>query len=288
MSFSRNQCAGESLASSMGVMAFSSIFESWPVNNVSAAIISADDVEIIGDENYVYELASVTKLLAAYGFLVAVEEGVFELETPCGPMGATVRHLLAHASGVGFKESDQARAVEEKRVYSSFGFEILAEVLEAETGMEFAQYLKEAVFAPLGMSQTTLWGSPGHEARSTAKDLVAFMQELFAPRLLDPSTLDEAFAIQYSELNGIVPGYGNQKPCPWGLGFEIKGDKNPHWTGPSMPQDVVGHFGQSGTYLWLHPTSKIGAIVLTDKPFGDWAKPLWADSNEAIFAGLSA
>lgn len=275
------------MASSMGVMAFSSIFESWPVSNVSAAVITSEDVEFVGDDAYVYELASVTKLLAAYGFLVAVEEGVFELDSPCGPEESTVRHLLAHASGAGFKQGDKHKAVEEKRVYSSYGFEILAEAVEAETGMGFDQYLKEAVFAPLGMGNTVLWGSAGHEARSTVKDLVAFVRELMNPQLLHPSTLEEAFTVQFPELNGIVPGYGNQKPCPWGLGFEIKGDKSPHWTGANMPQDTVGHFGQSGTYLWLHPATKTAAIALTDEPFGDWAKPLWAESNEAIFDRLT-
>lgn len=276
------------MTSKMDVMAFSSVFDSWPVDNVSAAVISKSEVVTVGDDSRVYELASVTKLLAAYGFLVAVEEGVVELDTPCGPEGSTVRHLLAHASGVGFKEGDKQKAVEEKRLYSSYGFEILADKIKQETGMEFSQYLAEAVFEPLGMGNTVLWGSPGHEARSTVRDLVAFAQEVLKPQLLHSSTVSEALTIQFPELTGIVPGYGNQKPCPWGLGFEIKGTKDPHWTGNSMPEDTVGHFGQSGTFLWVHKGTGTAVVALTDKPFGDWAKPLWAQSNDTIFGELTA
>ena len=72
--------------------------ENWPADTVAAALIApgaaADGTSTFGDQEHVFELASVTKLLAAYAFLMAVEEGVFELDTPCGPEGATVRHLL--------------------------------------------------------------------------------------------------------------------------------------------------------------------------------------------------
>lgn len=275
------------MASTIDAMAFSSLFESWPVDNVAAAVIHGGSVDACGNQSRVFELASVTKLLAAYGFLIAVEEGVFELDSPCGPDGATIRHLLAHASGVGFKEGDKQKGVEEKRVYSSYGFELLAEKLKQESGIEFSEYLREAVFEPLEMNNSELWGSPGHEARSTVADLVAFAQELLEPKLLDPGTVEEAFTVQYPELSGIVPGYGNQKPCPWGLGFEIKGEKDPHWTGASMPKDTVGHFGQSGTYLWVHATSGTAAIALTDRPFGDWAKPLWADTNNSLWEEIA-
>lgn len=264
----------------------------WPVDHLAVALVTPDGVETHGDQNYVFELASVTKLLSAYGFLIAVEEGIFDLDSPCGPVdspskSATVRHLLSHASGVGMKASDRMRAPEERRIYSSYGFELLAEVLHKETGISFPDYLSEAVFQPLGMSNTQLRGSAGHGAQSTAADLTAFIQELQDPVLLSSSTVKEAFTVQYPDLIGVVPGYGMQKPNPWGLGFEIHGHKSPHWLGENMPSDVVGHFGMSGTFLWFAPRQQVGMVALTDRTFKDWARSRWSESNAAVWRALT-
>lgn len=264
-------------------MELEQLVATWPVDNVASAVISGDRLVTAGDCDRAFELASVTKLLAAYGFLIAVEEGVFDLDQELGPEGATVRHMLAHASGVGFKAGDPVKPVGSRRIYSSYGFELLAQAVEEESEMSFADYLDEAVFQPLGMRSTQLWGSAGHEGRSSVSDLVSFARELLNPRLLTPETLSEAFSVQFPELNGIVPGYGMYKPCPWGLGFEIKGTKDPHWTGTQMPATTVGHFGQSGTYLWLVPGSSVAMIALTDRPFGPWAKEPWAQANDAVW-----
>ncbi|VEH06218.1 Beta-lactamase transpeptidase-like protein [Corynebacterium kutscheri] len=256
-------------------------FATWPVDNVSAAIINGETINYSGDAQRIFELASVTKLLAGYVFLIAIEEGVFELDTPVH--GASVRQLLSHAGGVGFKKGDEVKAPGKRRIYSSYGFELLAEALEVETGMSYTEYFNEALCVPLGMTATTLWGSPGHEARSNVQDLTKFAVEVLRPTLIDETTLSEALTVQYPELAGIVPGYGMQKPCPWGLAFEIKGGKAPHWTGTQMPVDVVGHFGQSGTYLWVHRMTQRAMVVLTDRAFGQWAKPLWQEVNDAVW-----
>ncbi|SJM45838.1 beta-lactamase class C [Corynebacterium glutamicum] len=262
--------------------------ESWPVDNVSASVISDGAVHFYGDVDRVFELMSVTKLLATYGFLVAIEEGVFELDSPMGPEGSTVRHLLSHASGVAFDKPVAEKGVGERRIYSSAGMDILADAVAAEAEMPFAEYLREAVFEPLGMENSELWGSAGHEARSTVADLTKFSQELTAPTLISPETLAEAFQVQFPELIGTVPGYGMQKPCPWGLGFEIKGQKSPHWTGDLMPENTAGHFGQSGTFFWTVPGSGQVGVVLTDRNFGPWAKPLWTAFNDEVWAELNS
>ena len=264
----------------------------WTDVTYSAALTgTVSDSE--GDVDRVYELMSVTKLLSAYAFLMAVEEGVFELGTPCGPDGSTVRHLLAHASGLDAFKHEVRKAPEERRIYSSAGFEVLAEFLEEETGMTLGEYAREGIFEPLGMGNTEIYGSAGHGGRSTVADLVKFADELISPTLLAEETLREAFTNQFGDLNGIVPGYGMQKPCPWGLGFEIKGDKSPHWTGGTMPEDTVGHFGMSGTYMWVVPawsastSAGTAMVMLADKEFGDWAKPLWQETNTRTFDQLS-
>ncbi len=269
----------------MGVNALDLVKE-WPVDNFAAAVIDGDDIHRVGDLGKVFELMSVTKPLSSYGFLMAMEEGIFELDTPLGPEGSTVRHLLAHASGVGFNHGDRERAPGERRIYSNQGFEILADAVEEAAGMTFAEYLQLGIMEPLNMKWTRLRGSAGWEAEGTAHDLITFLLELMNPTLIHESTMAEATSVQFPELNGIVPGYGMMKPCPWGLGFEIKGDKEPHWLAPNMPADTFGHFGQSGTYVWVAPGTGRAMVALTDRPFGAWAKPLWSETNAAIWAEL--
>ena len=89
-------------------------------------------------------------------------------------------------------------------------------------------------------------------------------------------------------IDGFVPGYGKHKPNDWGLGFEIRSHKSPHWTGTRNSPSTFGHFGQSGTYLWVDPELAAACVVLTDRPFGAWAKPLWTEFNDAAVDTLVA
>ncbi|ALG85234.1 serine hydrolase domain-containing protein [Gordonia phthalatica] len=255
----------------------------WPVDHVAAAVVTDGGVvDTFGDTDRVYELASVTKLLVAQAVLVAVEEGAVELDTPAGPPGATVAHLLAHASGLAFDSREAAAGVAEQRIYSSAGFEVLAELVEAEAGIAFPEYLREAVCDPLGMTSTELAGPAGHGARSNVADLAAFAADQLAPRLLSPELAAAASTVQFPGLDGFVPGYGKHRPNDWGLGFEIRGAKTPHWTASGHSSRTYGHFGQAGTFLWVDPDRRAAAVVLTDRPFGAWAKPLWSDFNQTI------
>ncbi|NEK06131.1 serine hydrolase, partial [Rhizobium leguminosarum] len=146
----------------------------------------------------------------------------------------------AHASGVGLDSRKAQKPVGERRIYSSAGFEILDDFLHERSGMHLGEYARLGVFEPLGMDSAEIYGSAGHGGRASLSDMRAFARELTAPMLLSEQTLIDAFANQFGELRGIVPGYGMQKPCPWGLGFEIRGEKAPHWTGDNMPADTVG------------------------------------------------
>ncbi|WP_369268606.1 serine hydrolase domain-containing protein, partial [Streptomyces harbinensis] len=178
-----------------------------------------------------FPLASVTKPLAAYAALVAVEEGATELDEPAGPPGSTVRHLLAHTSGLAFDEHRVMAEPGTRRLYSNAGFEVLGEHIAKATGIPFAEYLREAVLEPLGMGATELVGSPAKDGVSTVRDLLAFAAEVQAPRLLARETVAEATSVVFPGLNGVLPGYGHQKPNDWGLGFSIRDHKSPHWTG---------------------------------------------------------
>ncbi|WAC55959.1 serine hydrolase domain-containing protein [Gordonia sp. SL306] len=257
----------------------------WPVDHVSAAVVTANGVvEQFGDPDRVFELASVTKLLVAEAVLVSVEEGAVELDDAAGPPGATVAHLLAHASGLAFDSREVAAPVATQRIYSSSGFEVLAETVERATDIAFADYLDEAVCEPLGLSSTELAGPAGHGARSTTADLGRFATELLSPTLLSTDLAARASSVQFAGLDGFVPGYGKHRPNDWGLGFEIRAEKTPHWTGTQNSPRTFGHFGQSGTFLWVDPALTTACVVLTDRAFGAWAKPLWRDFNDAVVA----
>ena len=260
----------------------------WPVDHVGAALVRADGSEAVtaGDTDREFRLASVTKLLTAYAVLVAVEEGAVEWGEPAGPDGSTVRHLAAHASGLSFSDGAVQAKPGSRRIYSNAGFEVLAETVETNAGMPFAQYLQEAVLAPLTMAHTSLDGSAAAGAVSTVDDLVLFARELQAPTLVHPETLREATTVAFPGLDGVLPGYGRQKPNDWGLGFEIRDGKSPHWTGAGSSPRTFGHFGQSGTFLWVDPDAQAAAVVLTDRDFSDWALPLWPRWTDGVLAAL--
>ncbi|MGV9672052.1 MULTISPECIES: serine hydrolase domain-containing protein [unclassified Gordonia (in: high G+C Gram-positive bacteria)] len=261
----------------------------WPVDHVSAACVSGNRIVAeYGDTHRVYELASVTKLLVAEAVLVAVEEGAVELDDAAGPPGATVAHLLAHASGLAFDGREVQAPVGTARIYSSAGFEVLAETVEQATDIAFADYLADAVCAPLGLSATALVGPAGHGATSTAADLGVFAADLLSPRLISTELSASATSVWFPGLDGFVPGYGKHRPNDWGLGFEIRSHKSPHWTGTTNSPSTFGHFGQSGTFLWVDPDLDAACVVLTDRPFGTWAKPLWSEFNDAVVAELRA
>ncbi|MFE5945436.1 serine hydrolase domain-containing protein [Streptomyces sp. NPDC056480] len=262
--------------------------ENWPVPTAAAAVVRADGTlaGAYGPTGQRFPLASVTKPLAAYAVLVAYEEGAIDLDEPAGPEGATVRHLLAHTSGLAFDENRVMAAPGTRRIYSNTGFEALGDHLAKATDIPFAEYLHQAVLAPLGMTSTTLEGSPAKDAVSTVDDLVRFAAEVQAPRLLDPRTVLDAMSVAYPGLTGILPGYGHQRPNDWGLGFEIRDGKSPHWTGATSSPRTFGHFGQSGTFLWIDPDARAACVALTDRPFGAWAVEAWPPFTDAVLADL--
>jgi CubicO group peptidase (beta-lactamase class C family) len=266
------------------------LIETWPVGNAAAAVVRADG-EVVGahgDLHRAFRLASVTKLLTAYAALIAVEEGVAELDDPAGPPGSTIRHLLGNASGLNHNEHTTIAQVGTKRIYSSAGFEQLADELAKRSGIDFADYVREGMLAPLGMTATVFEGSPGHGASSTVADLVTFAAEIQRPTLLAPSTVAAATEVVFPGLTGILPGFGRQDLNDWGLGFEIRDGKEPHWTGSQNSPRTFGHFGQSGTFLWLDPDAGVACIALTDRDFGDWAVEAWPAFSDAVLTELGA
>ncbi len=231
-----------------------------------------------------FEWASVTKLLVCLATLVALEEGSVTLDDAAGPPGSTLAHLLAHTSGLPFQGDQPIARPATNRIYSNTGIEIAAAHLEACTGISFGDYLSVGVLDPLGMSSTVLRGSPAHGASGPLEDLLLVASEMLAPSLVSVETMRLAASVAWPGLSGVLPGFGRQAPCDWGLGPEIRGHKTPHWTGQSNSPATFGHFGQSGSLLWVDPSAPSRSWALSSTPFGPWAKEAWPALSDAVLA----
>src|SRR5262249_31967027 len=218
---------------------------------------------------------------------IAIEEGVVELDTEAGPPGATVRHLLAHAAGYSMHSPELMAKPGQRRIYSNYGFQVLAETIEQASAIEFGRYLAEAVFEPLGMTASSLEGgaqATGFGAKSTVADLTAFASDLLRPETVSPQMHADATDVQFPGLTGVLPGFGVQRPNDWGLGFEIRDAKSPHWTGSRNSARIYGHFGQAGGFIWADPEVQLALVVLTDRDFGEWALNIWPAISDAVIS----
>ena len=261
----------------------------WPVGVAAAAAVGPNGVlAATGPVNRQFPLASVTKPLAVLSALVAVEEGALELTDTANEdlvPGATVRHLMSHASGLAPDELRRMFPLATRRVYSHVGIELLADLVARAVDMPFGSYFHESLVRPLGLRDTHLEGSPARDGVASVEDLAQVIAELLEPSgWLHSATLSEAASVQYPGIRGVLPGYGSQNPNDWGLGFEIRSGKQPHWTGTHNSPSTYGHFGLSGSMFWVDPERRIGLVALADRSFGDWAKTAWPALSDAVLA----
>jgi CubicO group peptidase (beta-lactamase class C family) len=262
------------------------LVDGWPADHVAVGVASSrGTVAVHCDRAGEFRWASVTKPVTALACLVAAEEGTIDLDEPAGPQGSTVRHLLAHASGLPFDPGPAIAKPGARRIYSEYGFDVLGQTLAARAEMVFGEYLSAAVLEPLGLG-ARLEGRPGSGLSGSLGDLLAVARELLAPTLVSSETLAEATSVQFPGLVGVLPGFGRQEPNDWGLGVELRDRKSPHWTGSRNSERTFGHFGSAGTFLWVDPLAGIALACLTDLEFGDWAADAWPELSDAVLAEL--
>lgn len=258
------------------------LVDRWRADVAAAAVIDPSGrVHSHGDTAAVVAVASITKLCTALAVMIAVEDRSVALDDPLGPEGSTVWHLLCHSGGLDF-DGETVAEPGTRRIYSNAGFDLLGEHVAERAGFEFADYLAEGVLAPLGMDSSELRGGAGQGMWSCTDDLVRLAGELVAPTLVHSGTLADMTSVQLPELVGVVPGWGQHVPCPWGLGPEIRGDKRPHWTGSRCSPATFGHFGGAGSLLWIDPEASLTCIAVTDRPFDAWAIGAWPPFSDAV------
>jgi len=255
----------------------------WPtVATAGVACRQKGVVVTTGPVERPFPWASVTKVLTALAVWVAVEEGTVGWDDPAGPPGATLAHLLSHASGLAADDDTQMARPGTRRIYSNRGIEVAAAHLSDRAGMTFEQYLATGVIEPLGLAGTSLAGSPASGATGPLNDLLALGRELLAPTLISGETLARATTVAFKHLAGVLPGFGRQDPNDWGLGVELRDHKHPHWTGSRNSPGTFGHFGQSGAFLWVDPVIGLAVGSLAEQPFGPWAAAAWPALSDAV------
>ncbi len=261
---------------------------SWPATAAAGVASATGLMESAGPTGRPYRWASVTKLLVALATLDATQRGLLDLDEPAGPPGSTIRHLLSHASGLAFDSDAILSAPGRRRIYSNRGIEIVADIVAARSGQPFERLLADEICLPLGMTGTRLEGSPAWGAVGPLSDLMNLAVELASPSLVDDDLLAEATRTAFPGLSGVLPGFGRQAHCDWGLGFEIKDRKTPHWTGSMNSPRTFGHFGRSGSFIWVDPEAGVACAALADRDFDDWAKQAWPRLSDDLLAAYAA
>jgi CubicO group peptidase (beta-lactamase class C family) len=314
------------------------------VPGVAAAVIGPEGIleeRVAGaaKSESLFALASLTKPLVALAVMVAAEEGSIELDVPVAEHLAayrtptkdaiTARHLLSHASGlpevgprgVASLDVEPVHPFAARRVYSNEGYAVLGALLQAATGIGHADYVHQAVFAPLRLDaflglpeaesdraldvrEPGLWreGTPLFNSRAwrarasaaggafaTATAYARVVQLLLArgAPLLAPETFAEFAQVQYPGLAGGIESFMTWERADWGLGCDIRDAKQPHWTGTRASPATLSHFGASGTLMWADPVAGVGLVCLANRgTYSGWMmRPgRWPDLSDGVLA----
>jgi CubicO group peptidase (beta-lactamase class C family) len=310
-------------------------------------VVTADGVvetRCAGDaqESSLFALASLTKPLVALAAMVAAEEGAIDLDAPVGEhltafrsssrAAITPRHLLSHASGLPESaavadplEVEPVTPPATRRIYSNEGYAVLGLLITAATRIPHPQYVREAVFEPLGMDarlgldeadegralpvrepglyrpglalfNSRAWrqraGAAGG-AFATVGAYARFVQCLLqrgAP-LLAEETFDEFAEVQFPGLAGGIESFLTWERADWALGCDVRDGKRPHWTGDACSPPTLSHFGASGTLFFADPTPGVGLVCLANRgTYSGWGmRPdRWPDLCTRVLAGAVA
>src|SRR3954471_8710101 len=265
------------------------VIDKWGADNAAAAVVTSGGVAARrGDPDQVFRWASVTKVVTALTVLVAAERGLVSLDDAAGPPGSTVRHLLAHASGLEFEGDMTLAPPGTRRIYSSAGFDTLAAYVSERAGEPFEKLMRTSVLEPLGMTRTTLRERPSQGLYAPIADASILATELLRPTVVSPTTFAAATSVAFPGIAGLLPGVGRFDPLDWGLGFELHDGKSPHWMPSRSSPATFGHFGGSGTFIWVDPVASVGVVGFTDREYDAWALEAWPPFGDRVLALVRA
>jgi CubicO group peptidase (beta-lactamase class C family) len=261
--------------------------------------------------------------------MVALEEGLLDLDAGVRDgftLRQLLSHCSGLPEpGARWRDAPEYEP-ETQRWYSNAGYVQAARLLEAASGMSCADYLAAAVLEPLGMdaslglaeadgARTARVWQPGRYGEdelfnsdrfrrdappqsggyATARAYGRFLSCLLARgaagdgAVLAEETVDEFLAPQFGPLPGGVNGVGEWPDLCWGLGFDVRGAREPHWAGSGPGPRTASHFGASGTLAWLDPDLGIGVVALASRgSYSGWWREPWAALGAAVTAAAAA
>lgn len=178
------------------------------------------------------------------------------------------------------------------------GLDVVARIIEIESGMPFDEFVKERIFEPLGMNNTwwnvpeeykdrrvvikdrdmspffdappTKYFSGSYGLSSTAGDYLRFEQmlvnggELFGNRLLSPRSVRMMSSNQVKDLyKGISRNVEGQ-----GFGYTVAVTQDPIVGNQRRTEGAFGWGGAFGTRSWSDPAEELTAVLMIQQPFG--------------------
>ncbi len=271
----------------------------------------------------IFHLGSVGKQFTAMGILILAEQGLLTLDDPIGDHlselawtgdEVTIRSLLQHTSGIPdydensdlldrlmeladeptnqdvlavlSEETELIYATGDQFLYSNTGYDVLGALIESASGQYYAEFMKENIFAPLGMNNTFALpnanrltdpnismsyvfedGEPtaypsdpidningSGSIYSNLDDMVLYDQALYTDKIVSQSTLAEAFQ------TGIL---NNGEETEYGFAWDI---------GNYQGEDYTAHSGAwlgFYTYYLRFPAQELSVLVLFNYDYSD-------------------
>ena len=281
-------------------------------------------------------IASMTKPVTACAILMLRDEGRLSIDDPAskylpelaglktadGRAGSpTLKHLLTHTSGLAEPAEPEALASRtlaelmphiaskplqslpgERWQYSQSGINSLGRIVEVVSGQPFPVFLRDRIFVPLGMKDTTFYpdaaqlarlaksyrcaGGRMEEARvpaicdcargdgrypaangglySTAADYGRFCQMLLNGGAFEGRRIlsPEAVAAMSSVQTGELKT-GFTEGMAWGLGCGVV--RQPQGVTAMLSPGTFGHGGMFGTQAWIDPVRKVAYVLMVQR-----------------------
>ncbi|MEN9939068.1 MAG: hypothetical protein RLZZ387_5647 [Chloroflexota bacterium] len=206
--------------------------------------------------------------------------------------------------------------------YSNVGYGLLGLIVEAASGQPFATFMRERLFRPAAMESAYLappdeiaarivhvagtqepgsayerFNSP-HARRQThpaghvigsALDVAQFFQLFLsggragAVQVASPATARLMTTSETDGLRGGIEGFMTWDDCAWGLGFDLRGVKRPHFSGEYSSPETFGHTGVAGTFAWADPASDLVCVMLANRMlYNRWNSSRWSRFSTAV------
>lgn len=227
------------------------------------------------------EMASLTKLVTGLMFAEFVDQGLIEIDDPVGkflpdyPVSGdkviTLRHCFTHTTGLyGHEEwggmhnpwvdNVIANGLEclmpgKVHEYNGMGYDLAGKVMEIVSGKSIFRLMRENLFDPLEMKNTTLEEDLGFSCFSTAEDFAKFGQLLLNKgtygglEFFSPQTFEK---ILPKSLNEYYPDINRD----WGIGITWMRQKHPDAGKNGVSKDatvlsknIIGHGSATSAIL---------------------------------------